>query len=55
MIKEYKIDENKKREIEKTQYKKHPRWKKNIWILKAFDIAAIIVPISKIYNMVYKN
>ena len=48
MIKEYKIDENKKREIEKTQYKKHPRWKKNIWILKAFDIAAIIVPISKI-------
>ena len=28
MIKEYKIDENKKIEIENTQYKKHPKWKR---------------------------
>ena len=46
MIKEYKIDENKKIEIEKTQYKKHPKWKKSAWILKVFNIAAIIAPIS---------
>ena len=48
MIKEYKIDENKKRQIENTQYKKHPKWNKRTWVLKVFDIAAIIVPISKI-------
>ena len=54
MIKEYKIDENKKREIEKTQYKKHPKWKKRVWVLKIFDIAAIIVPISIIVNYYIK-
>ncbi len=50
MIKEYKIDENKKIEIEKTQYKKHPKWKKNVWVLKTFDIIAIISPIIIIAN-----
>ena len=54
MIKEYKIDENKKIEIEKTQYKKHPKWKKRVWVLKAFDIAAIIVPIIIIANYYIK-
>lgn len=50
MIKEYKIDENKKREIENTQYKKHPKWKKNVWVLKTFDVIAIISPIIIIAN-----
>ena len=50
MIKEYKIDENKKIEIEKTQYKKHPKWKKNVWVLKTFDVIAIISPIIIIAN-----
>ena len=45
MIKEYKIDENTKREIEKTQYKKHPKWKKRAGIIKAIDIISIVMPI----------
>ena len=45
MIKEYKIDENKKREIENTQYKKHPKWKKRAGIIKAIDIISIVMPI----------
>ena len=45
MIKEYKIDENIKREIEKTQYKKHPKWRKRVGIIKAIDIISIVMPI----------
>ena len=45
MIKEYKIDENKKREIEKTQYKKHPKWKKRKWVLKTLSITSLVSPI----------
>ena len=44
------MDENKKREIENTQYKKHPKWKKNVWVLKTFDVIAIISPIIIIAN-----
>ena len=54
MIKEYKIDENKKREIENTQYKKHPKWKKRTWVLKAFNIALVILPLSIIANSYIK-
>ena len=54
MIKEYKIDENKKIEIENTQYKKHPKWKKNVWVLKTFDVIAIISPIIIIANYYIK-
>ena len=54
MIKEYKIDENKKREIENTQYKKHPKWKKRTWVLKAFNIASVILPLSIIANYYIK-
>ena len=45
MIKEYKIDENKKIEIENTQYKKHPKWKKRKWVLKALSIISVVLPI----------
>ena len=54
MIKEYKIDENKKREIENTQYKKHPKWKKRTWVLKSFNIASVILPLSIIANYYIK-
>ena len=45
MIKEYKIDENKKREIENTQYKKHPKWKKRTGVLKTLSILSVLLPI----------
>ena len=48
MIKEYKIDENKKREIENAQYKKHPKWKKRTWVLKTLSIISVVLPIIMI-------
>ena len=44
MIKECKIDYQKRQEIIDTQYKKHPRWNKTKRILALFKILMVIIP-----------
>ncbi len=44
MIKEFKVDDEKFKQIYNTQYKKHPKWNRTAWIRKTINIATIIIP-----------